>query len=84
MNEQPGASGLILNEPLLWERGARGRVGLSIPASDVPAADIDPALVGAEVDFPDLSEVDVSVTTPACLSGTTAWTAASIRSAPAQ
>ena len=59
MNEQPGASGLILNEPLLWERGARGRVGLSIPASDVPAADIDPALVGAEVDFPDLSEVDV-------------------------
>jgi glycine dehydrogenase subunit 2 len=59
MNEQPGASGLILNEPLLWERGARGRVGLSIPASDVPAAAIDPALVGAEVDFPDLSEVDV-------------------------
>ena len=59
MNEQPGASGLILNEPLLWERGARGRTGLSIPASDVPAADIDPALVGAEVDFPDLSEVDV-------------------------
>lgn len=59
MNEQPGASGLILNEPLLWERGARGRVGMSIPAGDVPAADIDPALVGAEVDFPDLSEVDV-------------------------
>ncbi|MDX9841271.1 MAG: aminomethyl-transferring glycine dehydrogenase subunit GcvPB, partial [Desulfobulbus sp.] len=59
MNEQPGASGLILNEPLLWERGARGRVGLSIPASDVPAAAMDPALVGAEVDFPDLSEVDV-------------------------
>ena len=34
-------------------------MGLSIPASDVPAAAIDPALVGAEVDFPDLSEVDV-------------------------
>ena len=59
MNEQPGASGLILNEPLLWERGSKGRTGMSIPASDVPAADIDPALVGAEVDFPDLSEVDV-------------------------
>lgn len=54
-----GTGGLILNEPLLWEKGKKGRIGMSIPESDVPAAALDAALLGAEVDFPDLSEVDV-------------------------
>ena len=51
--------GLILNEPLLWEKGKRGRRGMDIPASDVPAALIDAELLGEGPDFPDLSEVDV-------------------------
>ncbi|MGE4560343.1 MAG: aminomethyl-transferring glycine dehydrogenase subunit GcvPB [Desulfobulbus sp.] len=55
----PGTGGLILNEPLLWEKGKKGRIGMSIPESDVPAAALDEALAGAEVPFPDLSEVDV-------------------------
>ncbi|WP_448874115.1 aminomethyl-transferring glycine dehydrogenase subunit GcvPB [Desulfobulbus propionicus] len=54
-----GTGGLILNEPLLWEKGKKGRIGMSIPQSDVAPAPLDAALLGAEVDFPDLSEVDV-------------------------
>ena len=35
MNETLGTTGLILNEPLLWERGKRGRSGFSLPRRDV-------------------------------------------------
>ncbi|PIE58986.1 MAG: glycine dehydrogenase (aminomethyl-transferring) [Desulfobulbus propionicus] len=59
MNKTPGTSGLILEEPLLWEKGKPGRHGMSIPKNDVPSAPLDENLLGAEVDFPDLSEVDV-------------------------
>ncbi len=54
----PGTSGLTLNEPLLWEKGRKGRLGASIPEADVPAA----PLAGLErdaLDLPDLCEVDV-------------------------
>ena len=54
-----GTQGLILNEPLLWEKGKKGRTGFSLPRRDVPAAALDPALAGEGPDFPDLSEVDV-------------------------
>lgn len=54
-----GTTGLILEEPLLWEKGSKGRTGFSLPESDVPAADIDESLTGGGPDFPDLSEVDV-------------------------
>jgi glycine dehydrogenase subunit 2 len=59
MKELPGTSGLILNEPLLWEKGKRGRRGMSIPAADVPQAAMPKDLEGEGPDFPDLSEVDV-------------------------
>ncbi len=59
MTDTLGTSGLILNEPLLWEKGKKGRKGMSIPAADIPAAPIDDALVNEGVDFPDLSEVDI-------------------------
>ena len=59
MMNTPGVSGLILNEPLLWEKGKKGRRGMSIPVSDVPAAELPAKLQGGELDFPDLSEVDV-------------------------
>ena len=59
MSEQLGTGGLILNEPLLWHKGGTGRIGMSIPASDVPSADIALELTNDGVDFPDLGEVDV-------------------------
>ena len=54
-----GASGLILNEPLLWEKGGKGRRGMSMVAAEVPEAPIAPELCGEGPDFPDLSEIDV-------------------------
>jgi glycine dehydrogenase subunit 2 len=51
--------GLILNEPLLWEKGKKGRKGMSIPVSDVPSARIEAELISEGPDFPDLSEVDI-------------------------
>lgn len=59
MREFPGATGLILNEPLLWEKGKKGRCGMSIPRRDVESAPLDDDLVGEVPDFPDLSEIDV-------------------------
>jgi len=58
-NKTPGASGLIMNEPLLWEKGRKGRRGMCVPKSDVPEANFPEALQGEGPDFPDLSEVDV-------------------------
>lgn len=54
-----GTTGLVFNEPLLWEKGRKGRSGFSMPARDVPAAPLDDALTREGPDFPDLSELDV-------------------------
>ncbi len=54
-----GASGLIMNEPLLWEKGKKGRRGMCVGSSDVPRADFPKSLAGDGLDFPNLSEVDV-------------------------
>ena len=35
MNDSLGTTGLILNEPLLWEKGKQGRRGFSLPKRDV-------------------------------------------------
>ena len=59
MNEKMGTTGLIFNEPLLWEKGSPGRTGISLPRRDVPEASLDKHLVGDGPDFPDLSELDV-------------------------
>jgi len=59
MKEYPGATGLILNEPLLWEKGRQGRSGFSEPRRDVDYFDLNPDMLGDGPDFPDLSEVDV-------------------------
>ena len=59
MNEPLGTTGLILNEPLLWEKGKKGRSGFSLPRRDVEPSPIDADLRGEGPDFPDLSEVDV-------------------------
>jgi glycine dehydrogenase subunit 2 len=54
-----GTTGLILNEPLLWEKGRRGRRGFSLPSRDVEVSPIEESLASNGPDFPDLSEVDV-------------------------
>ena len=59
MKEPIGTTGLILNEPLLWEKGSKGRTGISIPKSDVTSVDMDSELAGDGPDFPDLGELDV-------------------------
>ncbi len=59
MKETVGTHGLVFNEPLLWEKGAAGRDGFSMPPQDVPESPLDEALAGDGPDFPDLSEVDV-------------------------
>jgi glycine dehydrogenase subunit 2 len=59
MQEYLGTTGLILNEPLLWEKGQKGRLGFSAPPRDVESFDLDKDLLGDGPDLPDLSEVDV-------------------------
>ncbi len=59
MRESLGTRGLILNEPLLWEKGRKGRCGFSLPRRDVESSPLSPELTGEGPDFPDLSEVDV-------------------------
>ena len=54
-----GASGLVLEEPLLWERGRAGRSGMSIPFPAVPPASLPVELAGSGPDWPDLSEPEV-------------------------
>ena len=55
----PGTRGLAFKEALLWERGRKGRLALSIPERDVPESALDAGLVGPEPALPELSEVDV-------------------------
>jgi len=59
MAELIGTTGLILNEPLLWEKGKKGRCGFSLPRRDVEPSPLDPVFTGEGPDLPDLSEVDV-------------------------
>ena len=59
MREPLGTSGLILNEPLLWEKGKKGRCGFSLPRRDVESSPLDEQFAGDGPEFPDLSEVDV-------------------------
>jgi len=59
MKEPLGTQGLILNEPLLWEKGRSGRAGFSLPRRDVDPAPLDEHLTRKGLDFPDLSEMDV-------------------------
>ena len=53
------ATGLCLDEPLLWEKGRKGRCACSIPKRDVPTAPLEDHLKGEGPDFPDLSEVEI-------------------------
>ncbi|MDR1520287.1 MAG: aminomethyl-transferring glycine dehydrogenase subunit GcvPB [Planctomycetota bacterium] len=55
----PGASGLVLDEPLLWERGRPGRSGMSLVEAGTPPAALPPDLAGPGPAWPDLCEPEV-------------------------
>jgi glycine dehydrogenase subunit 2 len=60
----PGASGLVLNEPLIFEKGARGRKGYSLPKLDVERVKKEEIWPGEFIrqdlqGFPEMSEVEV-------------------------
>lgn len=59
MAKKVGTRGLIFNEPLLWEKGKKGRCAMSIPESDVPEAPLPQELCAEGPDFPDLGELEV-------------------------
>ena len=59
MQKSVGTTGLIMNEPFLWEKGRKGRSGFSLPRRDVESVPLDQELRGEGPEFPDLSEVDV-------------------------
>ncbi|MEJ2731099.1 MAG: aminomethyl-transferring glycine dehydrogenase subunit GcvPB [Deltaproteobacteria bacterium] len=59
MKDTAGTTGLIFNEPLLWEKGQKGRTAFSLPRRDVNPHPVDEDLKGSGPDFPDLSEVDI-------------------------
>ncbi|MFH1154650.1 MAG: aminomethyl-transferring glycine dehydrogenase subunit GcvPB [Pseudomonadota bacterium] len=55
-----GTTGLIFNEPLLWEKTKPGRCGISVPASDVDQSLLAPDLTSSEgPDLPELGELDI-------------------------
>ncbi|MBI9092374.1 MAG: aminomethyl-transferring glycine dehydrogenase subunit GcvPB [Desulfobacterium sp.] len=60
MTTPTATTGLIFNEPLLWEKSRDGRCGLSIPTSDVPSSPLDATLTTGGPNLPQLSEVDVT------------------------
>ncbi len=59
MNEFPGASGLIFNEPLLWEKGRPGRTAYSQPRREVESYPLPPELEGPPPDLPEISELEL-------------------------
>jgi glycine dehydrogenase subunit 2 len=59
MKASPGTTGLIFNEPLLWEIGQKGRSGFSLPRRDVEFYPDPEGMTANGLDFPDLSEMDV-------------------------
>lgn len=59
MTRQPGTSGLIFNEPNVWDKSREGRCAISLPRADVDRAPFDPELTGDAPDLPQLSELDV-------------------------
>jgi glycine dehydrogenase subunit 2 len=46
-------------EPLIYDLGAPGRQGITMPAPDVPTTDIPQNLVRDDLDLPEVAEIDV-------------------------
>ncbi len=48
-----------MSESLIYDKGAPGRVGVSLPEPDVPLADLPADLMRDDLDLPEVSEIDV-------------------------
>ncbi len=48
-----------MNEPLIYDLGSPGRTGVTMPAPDVPLAELPAEFVRDELDLPEVSEIDV-------------------------
>ena len=59
MENKLGISGLIFNEPFLWEKSQNGRCGISIPKQDVEQCLLSSDLMDDGPELPQLTEVDV-------------------------
>jgi glycine cleavage system P protein (glycine dehydrogenase) subunit 2 len=59
MSNRPGTSGLIFNEPNVWDKSREGRCAISLPRADVKRTAMDDSLIGETPDLPQLSELDV-------------------------
>ncbi len=59
MNPVQAATGLVFEEPLLWERGRNGRTGFSMPRRDVEETPLPEEFSAEPPDLPELSEVDL-------------------------
>ena len=46
-------------EPLIYDLGSPGRIGINLPDSDVPESDLPADLLRADLDLPEVSEIDV-------------------------
>ncbi|MBI5958915.1 MAG: aminomethyl-transferring glycine dehydrogenase subunit GcvPB, partial [Chloroflexi bacterium] len=46
-------------EPLIYDLGSPGRIGVNLPAPDVPLAELPAHLLRADLDLPEVSEMDV-------------------------
>ncbi len=55
----PGTSGLIFNEPNVWDKSRQGRCAVSLPRLDVDRSPLGPDLTGDAPALPELSELDV-------------------------
>ncbi len=59
MENKLGISGLVFNEPFLWEKSKHGRCGISIPEQDVEQCLLPSDLTDDAPELPQLTEVDV-------------------------
>ncbi len=59
MTNEITTTGIVQLEQLLWEKGKKGKIGISLPESDVDRQTPDTSLVRKDLDLPDLSEVEV-------------------------
>ena len=59
MTDKLTPNGIVQEEPLLWEKGRKGKTGFSMPRTEIGPTDLDSNLMRKDLDLPDLSEVDV-------------------------
>jgi len=78
MTDVLGTTGLILNEPLLWDKGKRGRRGFSLPVRDVEVSPLEESLAPLARTFRISAKWMWFATSHDSRHGTSVWTRAPI------